>query len=298
MKILVARIKKYYEGSLIDTYSGSIVRELQTAGHEVTETSKDRLKDDNEYKAYDLFLDIDSGRDTDQSYKFHAYDKKVPIKSAAILIDSHGNPDMHKRIASRTDHVFFAVWDRRDLFSDHPSTTWFPNFTDLTHFDGETFTSEKTKDFCFMGSKDGLDRADPMVKVCKDNNWTYDVDEVGRKGKHVWPRTALRMAACRFGFNHGQKHDGPNLRVMETMAMKLPLICDRDERDGKGFLFEPWHHYIPYAAYSYDGLQERMQWCIDNPEKAAVIAENAYVEVNRNHLVKNRVETVLEVVCR
>jgi len=297
MKILVPHFNNHYEGRLIETYSHSLIRELRALGHDITEVSKERLPDD-QYKQYDLLLDIDCGRGTDQSYKFHLNDGKVPTKSAIILIDSHGKPDYHKRIARFADHVFFAVWDKRELFSDHTSTTWFPNFTDLVHFDGNpsNHAAEKQFDFCFFGSHGGIERADPLVKICKEQNWTYDVDEIGRKGKHRWPNTAKRMAACRFGFNHGQKHDGPNLRVMETMAMKLPIICDKDPRDGKGFLFEPWQHYIPYTAYTYEGLLERMQWCINNPDKAAKIAEQAYTEVCNNHLAKHRVQTLLEVV--
>ena len=298
MKILVPRIMNYYEGSLIETYSGSIVRELRGVGHEVTEVSKNRLANLDKYKDYDLLLDIDCGRDTDQSYKFHLWDDRVPIKSAIILIDSHGRPDAHIHLSRHADHVFFAVWDKRDIFSDHPSAHWFPNFTDLSQFNGVRHNEEKMFDFCFFGSKGGWKRADPLVEICNKNNYTYDVDEVGKPGKHRWPRTADRMAKCRFGFNHGQKHDGPNLRIMETMAMKLPLICDQDPRDGKGYLFEPWQHYIPYEAYTYNGLEERMKWCLNNPEKAAKIAENAYDEVKLNHLAEHRVQKLLEVVCQ
>lgn len=300
MKVLFSHYNYYYDNRLIETYSHSFVRELRASGHEVTETGKARLTDE-EYKQYDLFVDVDCGKGTDQQYTFHLEGGALPIKSAIILIDSHGKPDYHKKVATFADHVFFAVWDKRDLFADHPSATWFPNFTDAHHFDGKrqavlSDVQPGQFDFCFFGTKGGLDRADPLVKICKEQGYTYDVDEIGRKGKHRWPNTAKRMAACRFGFNHGQKHDGPNLRVMETMAMKLPLICDKDPRDGKGYLFEPWQHYIPYDAYTYDGLAERMAWCMKNPDKAAKIAEQAYEEVFRNHLVQHRVKSFLEVV--
>lgn len=295
MQILVAHTKAYYRDEQIITYSDSLVREIRAKGHAVTEVSKDRLSDDD-YKAFDLLVDIDCGRDLQGNYFFHAHDGPLPIKTAQIFIDTHGWSDLHKRVARHVDHVFFAVWDKRHVFEDLPSVTWFPNFTDLEIFDGEKHNAEKTFDFCFFGSKGGIDRADKLVDFCKQNGYTYDVDEVGRRGKHRWPRTANRMAACRFGFNHGQKHDGPNLRVMETMAMKIPLICDNDPRDGKGYLFEPWQHYIPYEAYSYEGLEERMKWCLSHPKAAAKIAENAYNEIKNNHLAKHRVAQLLEVV--
>lgn len=295
MKILVPHIMNYYEGKPILAYSHSIVRVLREQGHDVTEVSKAQLLEDNAYKAYDLLLDIDCGRDIDQSYRFHLH-KPVPIKSAIILIDSHGKPDEHLQLSRHADHVFYAVWDKRELFAGHPSAHWFPNFTDLKHFNGKTLAMAKKFDFGFFGSKGGLDRADKLIEICKSLNYSYDVDEIGRKGKHRWPNTAMRMSACRFGFNHGQKHDSPNLRVMETMAMGLPLISDQDPRSGMGFLFEPWQHYIPYEAYTYNGLENRMKWCMENPDKAAKIAQQAYDEVCKNHLVEHRVSKLLEVV--
>lgn len=300
MKILLVKHLWDYEGKPIATYATSLSKAFINAGHEVTEISKQSILDEAEYKKHDLLFDIDCGKDMTGQHKFHLTVPNIQswIKTAFFAVDSHGNADLHQHLSRKADYVFFAVWDKRDIFSDHPSVTWTPSFTDLEYFDGETYQAEKTKDFCFIGSRHGLDRADPMIEICKASNWTYDVDEVGRKGKHCWPRTAERMATSRFGFNHGQKHDGPNLRIMETMAMKLPLICDQDPRDGKGFLFEPWQHYIPYKAYSYDGLLERMQWCISNPEKAAKIAKQAYDEVCNNHLASNRVETILEVVSK
>lgn len=299
MKILLAKHLWEYEGTPIATYATSLSREFTAAGHEVTEVDKQIIIPNAEFKKHDLLFDIDCGKDMSGDHKFHLCHPKIRslIKTAFFAVDSHGNADLHQMLSRQADHVFFAVWDRRDLFSDHPSATWTPSFTDLEYFDAEKFKEPKTTDFVFLGTRHGLDRANPMVKACKENGWSYDVDEVGRKGKHCWPRTAQRMAACRFGFNHGQKHDGPNLRTIETMAMRLPLVCERDERDGKGFLFEPWQHYIPYDAYTYNGLADRMKWCIDNPEKAAKIASQGYEEVKLNHLAKHRVKTILEVVC-
>jgi spore maturation protein CgeB len=105
----------------------------------------------------------------------------------------------------------------------------------------------------------------------------------------------MAMGACRNLFNHGQKHDGPNLRVMESMLMMRPLITDVDARSGMELLFTAGTDYIPYEAYSYEGLEEAMKWAIYNPRDAAHIAANAYTEVNTKHLVQNRIDQILEV---
>jgi hypothetical protein len=78
--------------------------------------------------------------------------------------------------------------------------------------------------------------------------------------------------------------------------MKRPLITDQDERSGLDKLFKPWVHYIPYD-YNYNGLERAMNWTIDNYyNKAMNIANAAYDEVCEKHLVKHRIDQILEVV--
>lgn len=297
MKIMVAHRTQHYKGKPTETYARSMVRTLRKLGHEVIEAPKGRLKVDEAYKSMDLLLDVDSGRDEQGKLLWHAETERVPCKSALYLIDSHGYPSLHKRIARNYDNIFFAVWDKRDLFAKHPSAHWCPNFTDLKWFNGINYPlTGYENDFGFFGSKGGLDRADPMIEIAKANKWTYSVREVVRGGKHRWPATAEAMAACEFLFNRGQKHDSPNLRVIESMAMNRPLITDFDPRSGMNKLFESGTHYLGYEYFSYKGLEEAMRWCVDNPHKSKEMARRAYAEVKANHLVGNRIDQILEVV--
>jgi spore maturation protein CgeB len=103
------------------------------------------------------------------------------------------------------------------------------------------------------------------------------------------------MAACRNLFNHQQKHDGPNLRVMESMLMRRPLICDNDPTSGMDKLFKAGVHYIPYESYTYNGLGEAMKFAMDNPLKAKFIADLAYDRILKSHLVEHRIEQIMEV---
>lgn len=296
MKIMVAHRGQHYQHELVETYALSMVRTLRRMGHEVIEVPKGRLKDDSAYKRVDLLLDIDCGRDTTGDLGFHCTSEKVPCRSAVYFIDSHGYPSLHKRAAQHYDHVFFAVHAKRDLFAKHPSAHWCPNFTDLKWFDGERYDRERIHHFGFFGSKGGLDRAKPLIQIANDHNWKHHVGQICPGGKHQWPGTAQAMAACHFLFNHQQKHDGPNLRVMESMAMKRALICDRDPASGMDLLFKPDVHYIPYESYTYNGLEDAMRFCIENPKKAQTIAEIAYQNVKKNHLVQNRMDQIMEVV--
>ncbi len=296
MKIMLAHRALTYKGIPVETYSRSMVRTLRKMGHEVIEAPKGRLVRDDAYKAMDLLLDVDSGRDESGKLLWHAETERVPCKSALFLIDSHGYPSLHKRIARNYDHVFFAVWDRRDLFAKHPSAHWCPNFTDLKWFNGVDYPiTGYESDFGFFGSKGGLDRADAMIKIAAANGWKSSVRQVGVSAKHRWPETAEAMAACRFLFNKGQKHDSPNLRVMESMAMNRPLITDHDPRSGMGKIFQSGTHYLGYEYFSYDGLEGAMKWCMDNPHKAQEMARRAYAEVKANHLVINRIQQILGV---
>jgi hypothetical protein len=177
------------------------------------------------------------------------------------------------------------VWDKRDLFAKHPSAHFCPNFTDLRWFDGLKYKEEEVFDFGFFGSKGGLERADHLVNLANNNGWTHDVRQVCPGHKHRWPFTAQAMAKCKNLFNHGQKHD-LNLRIMESMAMLKPLICD----------FKSYTHYMPYEYFKYEGLEKSMQWCMYNPIKAAQMAKRAYEEVTKKHLVEHRVHQILEII--
>jgi len=297
MRIMVAHNGQFFANEPIETYARSMISTLRYLGHEVVEVPKVPLKKPDAYRSVDLLLDIDCGRDGEGKLRWHGEEVKPPCKSAVYFIDSHGYPSEHKRLATRYDHVFFAVWDRRDLFASHRSAHWCPNFTDLRWFNGKNFDHiEPEYDFGFFGSKGGLKRAMPLIEIANNNGWTHDVRQISKQGKHRWPMTAEAMARCRVLFNSGQKHDGPNLRVMESMLMKRPLISDLEERSGMSQLFTPFIHYLPYESYTYKALGARMLDTMKAPDETSRMAERAYAEVREKHLVQNRIEQILEVV--
>lgn len=301
MKVMVAHNEKLFEGQPIENYARSMIRSLKEKGHEVVEVKKMPLLDTAAYKQVDLLLDIDCGRDDNGKLRWHGEQSKPPVKSTVYLIDSHGYPDMHKKLARKYDHVFFAVYSRRDLFAGHPSAHWCPNFTDDKWFDRSLFAREVKYDFGFFGSKHGLDRADPMKEIAERRGWTYRIAQVRKQEKPRWPYTGEAMSECRVLFNHGQKHDGPNLRVMESMLVGKPLMNNVDSRDGMHILFTPWVHYLPYGSfdpdkgYSYGDLEEVMAHTQEHPNHLAQMAEDAYNEVKTKHLVGNRIDQILEV---
>jgi len=281
-----------YEDRQCDSYLHSMCRSLSQHDHDV---SKINIRDEEtiDWSKYDFCLNVDSGRDRGGRSSFLQNPPNVP--SAVYFVDTHGQPTLHKRLASNYTHVFFAVWHRRDVFAKHKSAHWCPNFTDIEKFDGHDFDLVETKfDFGFFGSKGGLGRTTPLIEICQQRDWKYDIRQCGVPWKHRWPRTQKAMAGCNALFNHGQKHDGPNLRVMESMAMNNPLITDVDSRSGMDKLFEDGVHYLGYDAYTYKGLEKAMNFTIEFPEQAARIAEAAYREVREKHLVGNRIEQILE----
>ncbi len=304
------------KGEKITTYSNSTHQALVDLGHTVTplgqghlNTSFDRMASSILAKQ-DLFIDLDCGRNSDGKLSFHCQDGPAPIPSAVRFIDSHGYPSYHKRAAGNYNHVFFAVWRRRDLFAKHPSAHWCPNASDTRYFsaaaadnahkthpidvEGEKLTgSHKQFDVGFFGSKGGLSRADAMKEICARHSWKVDIREIGRAKRNRWPFTAQAMDLCMVLFNKGQKHDGPNQRVIESMLMNIPLVSDRDKTDGMDKLFEEGTHYLSYESDA--ELANNIDWCLREPSLAHSMALRAYKLAWEKHQVNHRVEQILEV---
>ena len=277
----------------VESYARCVHAELEKLGHTVDNVYGQEFTN-TDY--YDVYLELDNGRDAEGKLGFgkHINRSDICIPMAVWFVDSHGQPALHKDLAPAYSHVFFAVWDKRDLFQGHPSAHWCPNATDTRFF--YTSETEPQFDFGFFGSKTGLDRADKMIEICKKHGWTYDVRQIGGGPfKHKWPRTCEAMQNCKVLFNHGQKHDGPNLRVLESMAVGRPLISDLEERSGMSRLFKAGEHYLDYESYTKNGLEEKMKWAMENDVYALIMADRAWHEVRAKHLIKNRVEQMLEV---
>lgn len=275
----------------VETYARSVEHYLREAGHEVSNVFEDTSAD---LRGYDAYIELDNGRDGKGELGFARRDlSRVVCPTAVWFVDSHGQPRLHRELAPRYKHVFFAVYARRDLFAGHRSAHWCPNATDLRFF--YPGSAAPTFDFGFFGSKNGLDRADALVQICQRRGWTADVRQIGGTGnKHRWPRTCEAMLNCATLFNRGQKHD-INLRIFESMATGRPLICDVDPLNGMEKLFTEGEHYLGYEAYTFKGLEERMLYAKENPEKCRAIADKARALVVSKHLVKHRVAQMLEV---
>jgi hypothetical protein len=303
--IILSYARKTDETGELPTYDLSVFDALVNRGHNVMRIGENQEGyqkvseiPSSEFKSYDLFLDLDCGKNKQGYQHFQYVDERAPIPSAVRFIDTHGHPSLHKRIARNYDHVFFAVWARRDAFVKHPSVHWCPNASDDKWFDFDMFPLEwfhPKVDFGFFGSKGGLSRANELVDICNKipSNFSYDVREVGKTFKRRWPRTAQQMATCRYLFNHGQKHDGPNQRVIESMLMNRPLITDRDKTDGMVKLFQEGEHYLGYDSRSQ--LFDQMRWLKSNEDLAKSMAFRAYRLVKEKHLVRHRVDQILEV---
>ena len=299
--LLGCREDKDKHGEHVPSYTDSTIAALLTLGHTVTymgegqafETFSDIPKEF--LQRHELFLDLDEGRNSKGDLTFHCQEERAPIPSAVRYIDTHGYPAYHKRAARNYDHVFFAVWDKRDIFTHHDSVHWCPNASDAKYFYKSILPEEhdsRPMDVGFFGSKGGLSRADVLKDMGERHTWKVDVREIGKNGGR-WPRTAEAMAQCKVLFNRGQKHDGPNQRVIESMLMERPLVNDRDTRDGMSELFEEGEHYLGYGSDS--ELANNIEWCLREPSLANSMARRAYTLAVAKHQVIHRVEQILEV---
>lgn len=299
MKLIVVYRQPISSARQIDCYPKLFAEELELRGHDVLRVGDGNPISTLEYvdvNGFDFLIELENGRNRQGDLEFEHAKFKKRIPSAVWFIDSHGHSSLHKRAAKKYDHVFFAVYSKRDLFIKHRSSHWCPNSTSLRFFGCSNFRCTTEYDFGFFGSKGGLGRADPLGTLAAANKWSVDIRQVGKAHRHKWPRTGEAMSKCNILFNHGQKHDGPNQRVMESMIMKKPLLTDIDPMDGMSKLFVDGYHFIGYESYTYANLEEKMRWCLDNPKEAAKIAKQGYNEVKSKHLIGNRVNQILEVI--
>lgn len=292
----------YFVGNKrVETYYHSMVRAFNEAGCVAVDHTPGKITKEDVNWA-DIILEVDCGR-TRQGYQsFLGRDLFEPFRNtsktlrAVYFIDSHGQPSLHKRLSPQYDIVFYAVHDKRSLFQNHSNAVWLPNFTDATWFNPRLLDKEPSYDFGFYGSKHGLARANPLIDICRKRNWSCDVRQISNQFKHRWPQTAEAMLNCRVLFNHGQKHDGPNLRVVESMACKRPLITDVDPRSGMNRLFTEGVDYIGYESLTYKGLENAMEQLMESPELRSTVATNGYNNVTQKHLVEHRVRTIIETI--
>jgi len=299
MNIILGFRQDIWKGEPVECYPRSAAYYLKELGHEVVcvgEGHGFETVDALDWRKWDAFIEIENGRDTKGKLFFQQPRYNVALPTAVWLIDSHGQSDLHAAVSKDYDHVFFAVWAKRDLYTDHPSAHWCPNSSDPRWFDWTLVKDIQPKyDFGFIGSKGGLDRAKTMVEICEKNGYTYTVKQVSKSHRHKWPHCAEAMAEARFLFNRGQKHDGPNQRVIESMLLNRPLLTDVDERDGMAKIFSQRVHYRDYKDEA--SLEESMKWMMDdrNTHRVQKMAYDAYCEARIKHTVKHRMKQILEV---
>lgn len=299
MRILVAFQNGYADGQVVPCYPWSFVEAFRDLGHEVETCAQPGVYSAMVDRRFDFVLEIENGRNEAGELRFEVATSGQPWQKTAVLFyDSHGHPDLHALVAKGYHHVFFGSWVKRDLFAGHKSAHWCPSATDLRWFGTpQQLDTEPEFDFGFFGSKKGLSRAADLIEICKANGWTYDVRQVAsNRNANRWPATGNAMAKCRVLFNRGQKHDGPNLRVMESMAVGRPLITDLDERDGMGraFLRENDPHYFSYDSTS--DLEAAMRAMMHSEVLRQRVGALGKYEVEIKHLVKHRAAQILEVV--
>ncbi len=299
MNILLSFRQGIHNEMPVECYPRSFARVLRELGHTVMCVGEGHQPENfgNWYdeKGYDLFIEIDNGRNKNGELALLQPNYKLKIPSAVWLIDSHGYPDLHKEISKDYSHVFYAVWNKRDLFKDHPSAHWCPNATDSKWFNNVDYIREPIEfDYGFFSSKDGLNRAMFLKQILERLGYTYDIRQVSKSHRHKWPYYSQAMSRCIYLYNWGQKNDGPNQRVMESMAMGKPLLTDNDVKSGMSKLFEDGKHYVGFER-DFTNLEEKILWMLNNPEKCMEIAKAGHEEVMKNHLINNRVKQILEV---
>lgn len=214
-----------------------------------------------------------------------AYDPR-DVPRAAWFLDSHSQP-WHPEFAGRFDHVFVAQYMALERF-DRP-VTWLP-----VACDPEIHTPpagiEPEHDVVFVGhlySDHPLyERRRRLLRLLGER-YNLGVYE----GVYL-QEMAAAMAKGRVIFNVSTQGD-LNMRVFEGLCSGRPLVSDWVPEAAIDRLFEPWVDLLVYANAA--ELRERIDWLLENPGPAQMMAAHGRASVLARHTYRHRAQQMLQV---
>lgn len=237
-------------------------------------------------------------------------------KSTVILwlIDGIDNVNIVKRVLDKIQHVF--VFEPADLNKIHGSK-YLPQCADSV-----LYKKVKTKikyDISFVGAghEKRLGMLNEIALFCGEKGYTFGVFgqyktffrkpvlerkkyihlekriEENRKLTPYEVNEIFNSSRINLNIHHEQSELGLNPRVFEIMASEnFQLIDNQNE------LYSYFEEGISMATYkNMDDLKMKIQYFLENEKERKIIERNGHELVMRNHLYRNRMETVLENVC-
>lgn len=228
----------------------------------------------------DLFLWIDTGTDF-----FPANIEQLDFPSAAYFIDTHLHLEQHIQLSKNFDYVFIAQREYLDEFKKNgiQSVHWLPLGCDPEiHFN---YKIPSIHNICFVGSTDLNPRRQKLLNKIKEKFAIYS-DRLFLK------EMAKAFSESKIVFNSAVRND-LNMRFFETLSTGSLLLTDKAHNSGQEEMFK---NNIEIACYEDEGINNVIEFYLENDELRSSIAQRGHSLVLNAHTYEHRVNDLISVV--
>lgn len=241
----------------------------------------------------DLILCIDDG----SFQKIYHSKKSKNIPKAIWLSDTHQCDkswiDMRVEMAKYFDYVFVCQKNAVDLFRHslmHDKIGWLPHA--LYERDFHNQYTEKIYDIgavSYMNSK----RENLYPKLKEKFNFVNK--------NSIWGlQTTKFINQCKIGVNLTLSNDIINMRTLETLGCKIPLLQNRCDVGVDGYdngLFDLFQDGVDLFTFAtYEEAIEKASWILNNYEEAMKVAVNGWTKAIDKHCYKHRLNTIINII--
>jgi spore maturation protein CgeB len=239
--------------------------------------------------------------------------EKLNKKSNVILwlVDGVDNVNIVKSVLDKIQHVF--VFEPADMNKIHGSK-YLPQCADSVLYKKMDTKIKYDVSFVGAGHEKRLGILNEVALFCGEKGYTFGVfgqykpflkksvkerknyihleKSIGANRKLTPYEVNEIFNSTRINLNihHEQSEFGLNPRVFEIMASENFQLIDNQSE-----LYNYFKEGISMATYkNVDDLKMKIQYFLENEKERKMIARNGHELVLRNHLYRNRMETVLE----
>jgi len=240
----------------------------------------------------DLILCVDDG----SFQKIYHSKKSKNIPKAIWISDTHQCDkswiNMRIEMAKHFDHVFVCQKDAVDIFRyalKHDRIGWLPHA--LYERD---FHYQYIEKICDVGAVSYMNSKREVLYPKLKEKFNF----VNKNS--IWGLQATKFInQCKIGFNLTLSNDIINMRTMETLGCKVPLLqnrCDINTDNNDNGLFDLFQDGVDLFTFAnYEEAIEKVDWILNHYDEAMKVAINGWAKVLDRHTYTNRLRTIIKI---